>query len=66
MLAGLWQETFEQWRGDADDPRPPVFILVCKNTAIARVMYEWIAEDRPPSGIPSFRSRDSAIPVARR
>jgi len=27
---------------------PPVFILVCKNTAIAKVLYEWLAEDKRP------------------
>ena len=37
-------------RRSRDDPRPPVFILVCKNTAIAKVIYEWLAEDRPPIG----------------
>jgi type III restriction enzyme len=53
MLAGLWEEQREEWRKERDDPRPPVFIIVCKNTAIARVVYEWLALDRPPVGIPS-------------
>jgi type III restriction enzyme len=26
---------------------------VCKNTSIARVVYNWLAEDKPPMGIPS-------------
>ena len=56
MLAGLWQEEFEK-RGEGDDPRPPVFIIVCKNTALAKVMYEWIAEDKPPAGIPTLKIR---------
>jgi type III restriction enzyme len=29
-----------------------VFILVCKNTKIAKVMYEWLGENKPPFGIP--------------
>jgi type III restriction enzyme len=29
-----------------------VFIIVCKNTAIAKVVYEWLGENRPPMGIP--------------
>src|SRR5206468_338214 len=29
--------------GKNDDPRPPVFIIVCKNTSIAKVVYEWLA-----------------------
>lgn len=52
MLAGLWEE---DWRNRFDDPEdkgPPVFIIVCKNTSIARVIYEWLAEDKPPPGIP--------------
>ena len=52
MLAGLWEELREEWEQRADDPRPPVFILVCRNTAIAKVVYEWLALDQPPAGIP--------------
>ena len=37
MLGGLWEETREEWAQAKDDPRPPVFILVCKNTKIAKV-----------------------------
>src|SRR3990172_9447291 len=53
MLAGLWEELRQEWVAHSQDPRPPVFILVCKNTKIAKVVYEWIAEDKPPTGIPS-------------
>ena len=28
---------------------------MCKNTRIARVIHDWIAEDKPPTGIPSAR-----------
>ncbi len=52
MLAGLWDSLRVAWEERHDDPRPPVFIIVCKNTKIAKVLYEWLAEDRPPSGIP--------------
>ena len=52
MLGGLWDELRAEWEHTKDDPRPPVFILVCKNTAIARVVYEWLAENRPPMGVP--------------
>lgn len=56
MLAGLWEELSTEWaKNNNQDPRPPVFILVCKNTKIAKVVYEWIAEDKPPTGIPSLR-----------
>ena len=41
---------------DKDDPRPPVFILVCKNTKIAKVVYEWLGENKPPTGIPPAKN----------
>ncbi len=52
MLGSLWQSDLERWEKQSEDPRPPVFILVCKNTKIAKVIYEWLAENRPPTGIP--------------
>jgi len=52
MLGGLWEVLRREWLQSRDDPRPPVFIIVCKNTAIAKVVYEWLAENRPPMGVP--------------
>jgi len=52
MLGGLWEDLRAEWAQSKEDFRPPVFILVCKNTAIAKVVYEWLAENRPPMGIP--------------
>lgn len=52
MLAGLWQQLQADWSTHQDDPRPPVFIIVAKTTAIAKVIYEWLAQNTPPSGIP--------------
>ena len=51
MLAGLWEAEREQWRKNGE-PRPPVFILVCKNTALANVVFDWLANGKCPSGIP--------------
>ena len=51
MLGGLWEQEFEAWQ-QAESARPPVFIIVCRNTQIARVLYEWLAENKPPIGIP--------------
>lgn len=59
MLGGLWEQLRSEWQAASDagtwDGRPPVFILICKNTAIARVIYEWIADDVCPAGIPPLR-----------
>lgn len=70
MLGGLWNELFGQWQASKDDPRPPVFIVVCKNTAIAKVVFEWLAENSPPAGIPphhieGFLNRDGRINTIR-
>jgi type III restriction enzyme len=71
MLAGLWEKEREAWaKNKAADPRPPVFILVCKNTAIAKVIYEWLAEDQQPTGIPpaniaGFRNGDGVVNTIR-
>jgi type III restriction enzyme len=69
MLGGLWEELRQQIANN-DDPRPPVFILVCKNTKLAKVMYEWLAEDIRPTNIPpakldGFRNRDGAVHTIR-
>jgi type III restriction enzyme len=55
MLAGLWEKEREEWIKQGTDPRPPVFILVCKNTRIAKLIYDWLANDEAPTGIPSAR-----------
>ncbi|MEW6210480.1 MAG: BPTD_3080 family restriction endonuclease [Acidobacteriota bacterium] len=55
MLAALWEQQLKEWGENRTDPRPPVFIIVCKNTQIAKVVYEWIAEDNPPHGIPPLK-----------
>jgi type III restriction enzyme len=49
LLGQDWREEFE--RDGDDDPRPPVFILVCKNTRLAKVVYEWLAEGSGPAEI---------------
>jgi type III restriction enzyme len=64
QLAGLWRQTFYEWQEDAEagrrSPVPPVFIIVCKNTRLAKVVYEWIAECKSETAPPieEFRNRD--------
>ncbi|MGA2232898.1 MAG: type III restriction endonuclease subunit R, partial [Tepidisphaeraceae bacterium] len=65
LLGGLWEQMRREWQARPDEPRPPVFIIVCKNTKIAKVMYEWLAEDTQPAGIAparleGFRNRYAA------
>jgi type III restriction enzyme len=47
-----WRTTLEEWASTPDEPRPPVFILVCKNTRLAKVIYEWLALGESPTGVP--------------
>jgi type III restriction enzyme len=71
MLGALWEDLRREWEQfHDDDPRPPVFILVCKNIRIAKVVYEWLAENNPQSGIPpaniaGFLNRDGVINTIR-
>ncbi len=70
MLAGLWDEVRKEWESRKEDPRPPVFIVVCKNTAIAKVVYEWLGHNAPPTGIPkhyiaAFLNSDERINTIR-
>jgi type III restriction enzyme len=54
MLGGLWELERGKWLSErSHDPHPPIFIIICKTTKIAKVVHEWIADDKPPSGIPS-------------
>ena len=69
ILAGQWEEIRQEW-AESDDPRPPVFIIVCKNTKIAKCIYEWIAENQQPVNvspcrIESLRNTDTQINTIR-
>ena len=52
LLALAWEELRQEWEQEGDDERPPVLILVCKNTRLAAVIYDWLAEGKAPAGIP--------------
>jgi type III restriction enzyme len=70
ILGARWEAMREEWKKIGSDPRPPVFILVCKNTTIAKVFYDWLANDVAPIGIPpakieGFRNRDGKINTIR-
>ena len=52
MLGGFWDALRQEWEQREDEKRPPVFIIVCKTTALAKVVHQWLAEDEAPVGIP--------------
>ena len=41
-LYGHYRKTFDEWAAEGIDV-PPVFIVVCNNTATSKLVYEWIA-----------------------
>jgi type III restriction enzyme len=51
LLAFDWDLLRKAWEG-TDEERPPVMIIVCKNTKLASVLYSWLAEGDSPTGIP--------------
>jgi type III restriction enzyme len=53
LLALAWDELRREWASEGEDERPPVFIIVCKNTKLASVLYQWLAEGVAPADIPS-------------
>ncbi len=53
ILGGMWERLRQEW-SQSDDPRPPVYILVCKNKRIAKTLYDWMGDDVRPPGIPSL------------
>lgn len=62
LIAGQWESVRREWEAKGD-PRPPVLIIVCKDTKLAKVVYEWIADgatwtEVPAFGVESLRNRD--------
>jgi type III restriction enzyme len=61
-LAASWRETHTTWQehfrlGNRRHDVPPVFIVVCRDTTIAKAMYSWLAEGdgQYGAGVPEFR-----------
>ncbi|MES2226539.1 MAG: type III restriction endonuclease subunit R [Pseudomonadota bacterium] len=52
MLGGLWQQRAREWAAVGTDDRPPVFIVVCKNIKLSKLVFDWLAMDDPPPGVP--------------
>ena len=52
LMAGDYEETRRAWQEDQTEQRPPVFIIVCKNVKLAKMVYEWLAENKNPLNIP--------------
>ncbi|MBC7109090.1 MAG: DEAD/DEAH box helicase family protein [Methanomassiliicoccales archaeon] len=53
-LASEWKKTFESFQ-EAGSPVPPVLIVVCDNTDLAKVVHEYIAKGNV---LPELQNRD--------
>lgn len=68
-VVGDWEDTRLGWAA-TEERRPPVLILVCKDTKLAKVAYEWIAEgwssyDVPVLSMESLRNGDGVVRTVR-
>lgn len=69
LLAGDYEQKRQQWEAEPDDDgRPPVFIIVCRDIPLAKLITNWItgAETPPtvsPAGLPFFSNTEGAPPV---
>jgi type III restriction enzyme len=55
-LYGHYEKTYEEWQR-AGLETPPVFIVVCNNTATSKLVYEWIAGFERPDDNGEMRTR---------
>ena len=62
-LGASWRETLAIWNahfaaGNRRNDVPPVFIIVCRDTTIAKAVHAWLAEgdQQYGAGIPEFRN----------
>lgn len=69
LIAGEWEVTRKQWLA-SDDSRPPVLIIVCKDTKLAKLVHEWVGEraswpEVPPFDVESLTNSESAVVTIR-
>lgn len=63
LLAQDWHQRFREWERTAKQqhkhPVPPVFIVVCRDTRVAKAVYEWLAHGEGGHGVspPWFRNQ---------
>jgi type III restriction enzyme len=52
-LYGSYEQAFSQWQGSEaakEGEPPPVFIIVCNNTTVSKMVYDYVAGWRKPVG----------------
>ena len=55
LLAQEWHDRFVEWekfsKAQQKHPVPPVFIVVCRDTAVAREVHDWLANGNDGYGV---------------
>ena len=55
LLAQEWHDRFVEWekssKAQQKHPVPPVFIVVCRDTAVAREVHDWLADGNDGYGV---------------
>ena len=55
LLAQEWHERFLEWeqfsKGQQKHPLPPVFIVVCRDTSVAKEVHAWLANGNDSYGV---------------
>jgi type III restriction enzyme len=55
LLAAEWHQRFEEWERTSKQqhkhPVPPVFIVVCRDTAVAKEVHAWLANGNDSYGV---------------
>lgn len=62
-LYGDYEKSFHLWDAQPSRGTPPVFIVVCQNTTISKMVYDWIAgyEQTDAAGITTVHSGNLAL-----
>ena len=42
-LYGNYERYYQRWKSDPHGQTPPVMIIVCNNTAVSKLVYDWVA-----------------------
>jgi hypothetical protein len=72
LLAAEWHQRFQEWESTSKrqhkHPVPPVFIVVCRDTAVAKEVYSWMANGNDSYGASPhwFKNQPGQEVMARR
>ncbi len=65
QLAGLWADTFRQWELQGR-PTPPVFVVVCDQTPLARVVHGWLSSGQAIAELGNTPDREVTVCIDQR